>query len=81
VSSIQRLHQYYKNDELEKSYEDPKAPERWPEFGRIEIENLAIRYREGLPLVLTGINLSVGSFEKVGIVGRTGSGKSTMTLA
>lgn len=81
VSSVQRLHEYFTNKEIERPYEEPAAPKEWPVNGEIEIENLTVRYREGLPLVLDGISLKVGRFEKVGVVGRTGSGKSTMILA
>lgn len=47
----------------------------------IEFKNFQMRYREGLDLVLKGIDFAVKSREKVGIVGRTGAGKSSLTLA
>lgn len=50
----------------------------WPRQGAIEFNNVKMRYREGLPLVLKGISLSIKAQEKVGIVGRTGSGKSSI---
>jgi ATP-binding cassette subfamily C (CFTR/MRP) protein 1 len=81
VSSIQRLHEYFTNTNIERPYEVPAAPKDWPTDGKIEIENLTVRYREGLPLVLKGISFNIGRYEKVGVVGRTGSGKSTMILA
>lgn len=40
-----------------------------------------MRYREGLPLVLKGVSLDISPGERVGIVGRTGSGKSSLTLS
>lgn len=49
--------------------------------GKIEGKNVAIKYRPELPLVLKGINFSINPNEKIGVVGRTGSGKSTLTLA
>ena len=55
--------------------------EEWPEHGVIKFDNYQTRYREGLDLVLRGIDCGVASSEKVGIVGRTGAGKSSLTLA
>ncbi|XP_068732803.1 multidrug resistance-associated protein 1-like isoform X2 [Montipora capricornis] len=58
-----------------------RPPEEWPNLGRIEIENFDLRYREQLPRVLKDLNCVIDVKEKIGIVGRTGAGKSTMTLA
>lgn len=54
---------------------------KWPSSGAISIRNLKMRYRQGLELVLKGINLSIPAGAKVGICGRTGSGKSSFMLA
>jgi len=53
----------------------------WPERGELEFKNVSLRYREGLETVLDGLSFKVRSGEKVGIVGRTGAGKSTVSLA
>lgn len=53
----------------------------WPNDGNIIFKNYSTRYREDLPLVLKNLNLNIKGGSKVGIVGRTGSGKSTMTRA
>ena len=57
----------------------PKAS--WPAKGAVEFKNYSTRYRPGLDLVLKNINLSVKAHEKIGVVGRTGAGKSSLTLA
>ncbi|KAI0199662.1 metal resistance protein YCF1 [Astrocystis sublimbata] len=53
----------------------------WPANGAVEFRNYSARYREGLDLVLKNINLDIKSHEKIGVVGRTGAGKSSLTLA
>jgi ABC-type multidrug transport system fused ATPase/permease subunit len=63
---------------------DPRveAAAAWPpKHGAIEFINYSTRYREGLDLVLRNISFKVGAGEKIGIVGRTGAGKSSLTLA
>ncbi|KAG6830985.1 hypothetical protein H0H92_013457 [Tricholoma furcatifolium] len=56
-------------------------PLSWPSQGRITFENVKLAYRQGLPLVLKGVNFDVKPGEKVGIVGRTGAGKSSLLQA
>ena len=58
---------------------DPKGG--WPHSGGIRFENVCMRYRPGLPLVLKGLTLSINPGEKIGIVGRTGAGKSSLVTA
>ena len=55
-----------------------KSAGRWLTQGKIKIQNLSIKYREELPLVLKSVNIEIKPGEKIGIVGRTGSGKSTL---
>ncbi|KAG7392329.1 hypothetical protein PHYBOEH_006432 [Phytophthora boehmeriae] len=50
----------------------------WPRAGIVEFKNVAMRYRDDLPLVLKDVSFSVASGEKVGVCGRTGSGKSSL---
>jgi ATP-binding cassette, subfamily C (CFTR/MRP), member 1 len=57
----------------------PKAS--WPSKGAVEFRNYSTRYRPELDLVLKDINLSFKAHEKIGVVGRTGAGKSSLTLA
>ncbi|KAJ3538634.1 hypothetical protein NMY22_g5079 [Coprinellus aureogranulatus] len=56
-------------------------PPTWPQNGAIEFKNVDLAYRPGLPLVLKNISFAVRSQEKVGIVGRTGAGKSSLLQA
>ncbi|ODH51654.1 hypothetical protein GX48_02119 [Paracoccidioides brasiliensis] len=53
----------------------------WPSQGGVQFKNYSTRYREGLDLVLQDINLDIKPHEKIGVVGRTGAGKSSLTLA
>ena len=55
--------------------------QNWPAEGRIEFSEYATAYREELAPVLTNFNLTVRPGEKVGLVGRTGAGKSSIGLA
>ncbi|KAG0031889.1 Multidrug resistance-associated protein 1 [Podila clonocystis] len=56
-------------------------PKNWPQEGHIVFRNYSTRYREGLDLVIKNISLDIRPGEKIGIVGRTGAGKSSLTLA
>lgn len=84
ISAAQRIKEYEDNrifeDELKKPLSS-KIPDKWPSNGEIKLENISIRYRKNLPLVIKNLSFFVNSKEKVGIVGRTGSGKSTLLLA
>jgi len=53
----------------------------WPEKGELQFKDVQMRYRPGLPLVLKGLSVSIRSGERVGIVGRTGAGKSSIISA
>ena len=54
---------------------------KWPQKGAISVQNLDLRSRNGMPLVLKSINFTIGAGMKVGIVGRTGAGKSSIVQA
>ncbi|CAK4663658.1 hypothetical protein LEN26_001378 [Aphanomyces euteiches] len=53
----------------------------WPTKGDIEFESMSFRYKENDPLVLKDVNVHIQAGEKIGIVGRTGAGKSSLTMA
>jgi ABC-type multidrug transport system fused ATPase/permease subunit len=55
-------------------------PPSWPDKGSITLKNLRMRYRSDTPLVLKGLNVSIAGGERIGVVGRTGSGKSSLLL-
>ncbi|EXC25625.1 ABC transporter C family member 2 [Morus notabilis] len=61
--------------------ESNRPPPGWPSAGAIKFEDVVIRYRPELPPVLHGLSFSISPSDKVGIVGRTGAGKSSMLNA
>lgn len=81
--SVERIHSYATTlkEEGPLVTKTIPLPKDWPSKGQIKFSNLNLRHREGLPLVLRGISFLVASKEKIGIVGRTGSGKSSLVGA
>ncbi|WWD05496.1 hypothetical protein V865_003573 [Kwoniella europaea PYCC6329] len=61
--------------------EDKKPSPKWPEQGSIEFDNFSMRYRPELELCLRDVSFKINGGERVGVVGRTGAGKSSLTLA
>ncbi|XP_040163168.1 multidrug resistance-associated protein 1 isoform X9 [Anopheles arabiensis] len=82
IVAVERIKEYGETKQ-EAAWELPNStlPRDWPEQGMVEFRDFQVRYREGLELVLRGISFTVNGGEKVGIVGRTGAGKSSLTLA
>ncbi|XP_033638055.1 multidrug resistance-associated protein 5-like [Asterias rubens] len=82
-TSVERILSYMKDLKMEAALtiKDKKPPKSWPSKGDIRFKRYQMRYREGLPLVIRGISLHIRPMEKVGIVGRTGSGKSSLAIA
>lgn len=83
--AVERLEQYCQipSEAARKTdFDDsPSMDVNWPTNGKIEFRNAELRYRKGLPLVLKGLNLVIPGRSKVGVVGRTGAGKSTLMVA
>ncbi|KAI3862972.1 hypothetical protein MKX03_005355 [Papaver bracteatum] len=80
--SVERILQYSKlTSEAPLVIEECRPPSNWPEFGKICFKNLEVRYAEHLPSILKNINCTIPGRKKVGVVGRTGSGKSTLIQA
>ncbi|KAL6604391.1 hypothetical protein LY90DRAFT_663298 [Neocallimastix californiae] len=79
MNSAERL-LYYANEIEMEDQKGLDAPKDWPQKGKIEINNLTMKYAPHLPPVLHNINLSINSNEKVGVVGRTGAGKSSIVM-
>lgn len=81
IVSVERV-MSYTNVEPEAPYvTDVKPPKNWPRQGKIEFRNYSTRYRKDLGLVLKQLSMTIRDGERIGVVGRTGAGKSSLTLA
>ena len=80
IVSVERVKEYTEVEREAPPHTDFRPPVGWPSKGEIAFNDVKFRYREGLDLVLKGVTIHVGKHEKIGIVGRTGAGKSTVTL-
>uniref|UniRef100_A0A8C5GHS1 ABC-type glutathione-S-conjugate transporter n=1 Tax=Gouania willdenowi TaxID=441366 RepID=A0A8C5GHS1_GOUWI len=79
IVAVERVSEYSQIENEAKWIANTRPPRTWPEAGRIQFDNFKVRYRDGLDLVLHGITCEINSTEKIGIVGRTGAGKSSLT--
>lgn len=79
--SAERLNEYIVMQREAEHYREGGPPANWPPNGKIVFSNVSMRYREGLPLVLKGVSAEICGREKIGIVGRTGSGKTSLVTA
>lgn len=81
IVAVERLKEYSETEkEASWQIQETAPPSTWPHSGRVEFRDYCLRYREDLDLVLKHINVTIEGGEKVGIVGRTGAGKSSLTL-
>ncbi|KAL5747607.1 hypothetical protein ACOSQ2_024904 [Xanthoceras sorbifolium] len=82
IVSIERLEQYmHIPSEAQTVVEGKRPAQNWPAIGKVEIYNLKVKYQHDAPLVLRGISCVIEGGHKIGIVGRTGSGKTTLISA
>ncbi|XP_020574947.1 ABC transporter C family member 8-like [Phalaenopsis equestris] len=82
IISVERIKQFmHIPPEPPAVIEESRPPPSWPLEGRIDIQNLKIRYKPSAPFVLKGITCTFSAGNKIGVVGRTGSGKTTLISA
>ncbi|KAL0943633.1 ATP-dependent bile acid permease [Colletotrichum truncatum] len=82
MNSVERIKEYLDvEQEAEPIVEKNRPPQNWPSQGSVEFINYSTRYRQDLEPVLRNLSFKINPKEKVGIVGRTGAGKSSLALA
>ncbi|KIK62964.1 hypothetical protein GYMLUDRAFT_259735 [Collybiopsis luxurians FD-317 M1] len=80
-NSLERINAYIEIEQEPKPTKEGIPPAHWPSSGDLRVENLSARYSPNGPKVLQDINFHVKSGERIGVVGRTGSGKSSLMLS
>lgn len=83
-TSVERINHYIKTLESEAPRQSPEAAQpapSWPPEGKITFQDVEMCYRDDLPLVLKNLSFTILPEETIGIVGRTGSGKSSIGVA
>ncbi|XP_074152159.1 ATP-binding cassette sub-family C member 2 [Sminthopsis crassicaudata] len=79
IVAVERINEYIKVKNEAPWITEKRPPDDWPSKGEIHFSNYQVRYRPELELTLHGITCHIESAEKVGVVGRTGAGKSSLT--
>uniref|UniRef100_A0AAX7TN41 ATP-binding cassette, sub-family C (CFTR/MRP), member 12 n=1 Tax=Astatotilapia calliptera TaxID=8154 RepID=A0AAX7TN41_ASTCA len=82
-NSVERLQEYIMDckSEAPRHVKEAQIPQDWPSNGGVSFKDYKMRYRENTPIVLNGLDFHIQPGEKLGIVGRTGSGKSSLGVA
>jgi len=80
IVAVERISEYI-NNVHEAEWYTTKSLTNWPNMGSITFKNFSLRYRANTELVLRNLHLQIKGGEKVAVVGRTGAGKSSLTLA
>ncbi|GKZ73873.1 hypothetical protein AnigIFM50267_010812 [Aspergillus niger] len=82
LSALARVHDFIEETESEEKDGEVNSPlTAWPQYGAVEFDNFAAAYSSSAPLVLRDIYLHIQPGEKIGVCGRTGSGKSSLLAA
>ncbi|CAG8739858.1 46446_t:CDS:10 [Gigaspora margarita] len=81
LNAVERISEFSEIPQEAPAIIEPRPPACWPHNGTITVQNLEVKYAPDLEPVLHRISFNVESQEKIGLVGRTGSGKSTISLA
>jgi ATP-binding cassette subfamily C (CFTR/MRP) protein 1 len=82
MSSVERIEEFSVLPSEAAAYlPDVDPPAAWPKRGGIKFDNIVLRYRPDLDVVLRGVSAEIRGGEKIGIIGRTGSGKSSLMVA
>uniref|UniRef100_A0A8C1VHU7 Uncharacterized protein n=1 Tax=Cyprinus carpio TaxID=7962 RepID=A0A8C1VHU7_CYPCA len=79
IVAVERVREYAEIENEAPWITSNRPPDDWPTAGNIGLDNYKVRYRPELELILHGITCDIASTEKIGIVGRTGAGKSSLT--
>ncbi|KAK1333553.1 LOW QUALITY PROTEIN: hypothetical protein QTO34_005938 [Cnephaeus nilssonii] len=79
IVAVERINEYINVENEAPWVTEKRPPAGWPSKGEIQFNNYQVRYRPELDLVLKGITCDIRSQEKIGVVGRTGAGKSSLT--
>ncbi|CAN0501567.1 unnamed protein product, partial [Ectocarpus sp. 12 AP-2014] len=81
ITAVERAQEYADlTPEAPPIVDDYRPPQGWPKSGAVKLSGIKMRYRPGLDLVLKGVSLDIKGGERIGIAGRTGSGKSSLMV-